>query len=101
MFDSNYNSELTLKKWAKIFMYLSYGLIGISIFSALIVLFVNAEDLWGVSLGILIGGLISAFPVMFLAHITYGFGTIVGNTAKNAVKANNEKDNDENALPEL
>lgn len=100
MFDNNYNAELTIKKWAKIFMLCGYIIMGISAFAALIIIFVNAKGLWPFSLATLIGGLLSGFGLIFASHIVWGFGDIVGNLSKeDSKKTSNTKEN--NFLPEL
>ena len=101
MFDSNYNSELTIKKWAKVFMLCGYIVMGISAFAALIILFANAKGLWPFSLATLVGGLLSGVGLIFTSHIVWGFGDIVSNITKkeSSSKASNKKGN--NSLPEL
>ena len=101
MFESNYNSELTIKKWAKILMCFAYTIIAISIIVALIMLFKNAKVLWGIALGVLIGGLSVGFSTIFASHLTWGFGDIVGNVSKKSTNVQNVGIKNDSALPEL
>ena len=101
MFDSNYNCEITIKKWAKILMYFAYVIMGVSAFASLIIIFVNAKLLWSISLATLVGGVLFGFAMIFASHLTWGFGDIVGTlgTKDCTVKKSSKKDN--NSLPEL
>ena len=101
MFDITYNSELTIKKWAKIFMFCSYVIMGVSAFAALIMIFANAKTLWPFSLTTLIGGSLTGAGLMFTSHFVWGFGDIIGNLSKKDNHTTSQITRNNNSLPEL
>lgn len=79
MFGFNYNSEKTLKFWAK-----ALKIIGImTIISFSIAFFVLLGTIinyiWWLPFAVFYGGLIIGLILILTSHIVWGFGDIVGN----------------------
>ena len=96
-----FDSESSLKKWAVFFKAFGICLMGLSFPAALIVLCIDAEWLWWISLIILGGGGLILLTTSFTSALIWGFADIVGNTKRAAygTALPAEQNNDE--LPEL
>ena len=102
MFDKNFNAEKSIKKWAGAILIAGKVLMGLSALAAFIVLCIDAEFLWWVSLIILGGGGIMLISAMFSATMIWGFGDVVGNTKRISTGTVTEVEQDEDIeLPEL
>ena len=100
MFEKNYSAENAIRNWAKAFMYIAIGVAILSFIAALIVLYVNARFLWWISLIILGGGFALTIPLVFIAHMSWGFAEIIKNT-QNSAKSINDTNPIVDVLPEL
>ena len=99
-FDNNYNSERTIKKWAKFLLSCVYILWGLSVAASLILLLVNIR-FWWISLTIIGSVIVISIPAIISSHLIWGFGEIVGNSKK-MIGGNEAQNNSfDAALPEL
>ena len=98
----DYNCEQTIKKWAKAFYVIGIVLISLSILVG-IILMCKSEYLLTIGLIVAAGGITSGICAIFGAHITWGFGDIVGNTKKiaNGTTSNTTAPATEDELPEI
>ena len=101
MLVKNYSAEDSIKKWAFAFDVAAIAIMILSFLAAFIVLCINAEYLWWISLIVLGGGGILGLTLMFAFHMTWGFAEIIGNTKRtnNESAPVNVPANDE--LPDL
>ena len=96
----NKTTEMKIASWANIMRGLAIILISLSIFVGIVLLGINAEDLWWITLSIIIGGCILSLPVFMSADLVTGFAEIVANTKKIA-NGNAGEATENEALPEL
>ena len=101
MFDNNFNPETSLKKWAQIFRALSLCLMGLSFLAAIIVLGIDAEYLWWISLIILGSGGLIMLATYLSTAILWAFGDMVGNTRRIAYGSAAQPSGNDDVLPEL
>ena len=101
MFEKNFNAERSLKKWATILRVSGFCLMGICFLAALIVLCIDADWLWWISLTILGGGGLILLVTALFSSLIWGFGDVVGNTRRmtSGTALLTEKNNDK--LPDL
>ena len=95
------NVEEKLKKWAVAFIIIASVLVALSFLAALIILGINARYLWWISLIVLGGGFLLTIPLVFSAHVTWGFAEIVENTKKSAKGAFFKSSIADDDLPDL
>ena len=102
MFESNFvKCENSLKRWAKFFMIAACALMVLCILAALILLALDAEELWIVAISLAGGGILLALSLVFVAHLTWGFAEIVENTKKIAKGEQSTEATPDDVLPEL
>ena len=83
MFDINYDSSLTIKKWAKIFYGFAIGFIIVAAIAALVLLCID-PDLGLIAVIVFVSSLACGFGIMFMSHLAWGFGDLIENTKKTA-----------------
>ncbi len=102
MFTNNFNAEHSIKKWAAIIQTGGNVFLVLCILAAFIILCVDAEYLWWISLIVLGDGVLTFFAARFYSTMIWGFGDVVGNTKKLAGGTAAPIDQyDETVLPEL
>ena len=102
MFDNTYTAVPAIRKFAKIISIAAIVFLGLSIIAALIILGIDADDLWFVSLIVLGSNLVITVPLIFFSHMTWGFSEIIENTKKIADGGSKAPEKPvEEALPEL
>ena len=84
----NYNSELALKKWAKLCRYIGIGLFSLVSFVGFVLMMVLLEDIeifaFLIFLGMLLTGGLFYLGFVIMSDFIYGFAEIVGNTKRMA-----------------
>ena len=78
----NFNAETSIKKWAIIIRTLGYTLMMLCTIAAFIVLAIDAQNLWWISLNILGVSGLTTLVSTFTSSLIWGFGDIVGNVKK-------------------
>ena len=101
MFYSDYNPELAIKKWAKVLVILTYVLAGVCVLGAFIILCINPERLWWISLSVLVGACLFLVPAVISSHVLWGFAEIIENTKKIAKGTCATDTKTEDVLPDL
>lgn len=102
MFPKNFNAEESIKKWASIILYAGLIFLGVCVLVGFVLLCIEAEDFWWISLILLGGGLLTLFTACFLSVMVWGFGDVVGNTKRIASGTTAQAEqSDEVELPEL
>ena len=102
MFKANYTAEKGIKVWAKVFFYVAITLPILALLAFIVLLCVDAEELWWIGLIVLGGSLISALSLIFFAHIVWGYGEIVNGVRNMSLGTTAEiEEADEAELPEL
>ena len=102
MFSKNFNAETSIKKWASTIRTVGGIFMGLCVLAALIVLCIDFEYLWWLSLILIAVGGITILGTSLSSVLIWGFGDLVGSAKK---AANSATDSiitaTEEALPEL
>lgn len=101
MFDLNYNPETSLKNWARALRVAGICFTALSFLAALIVLIIDAEYLWWLSLVILGGGGLVLAAIWVSTAMLWAFGDMVGNTKRMACGSAHPVVKNNDVLPEL
>ena len=101
LFPENFNAEGSIKKWAKTILIAGIVFMVLCVLAAIVLLGVEAEDLWWIALIVLADGLLTLFGASFLSTMVWGFGDVVGNTKRIASGTTAADQNIEAELPEL
>ena len=102
MFKEDYCAEKSIKRIASIILLSAKVLIVLSFIAAFIILCIDAEYLWWISLIVVGGGLVLYYPTYTFAVLIWGFGDVVGNSKRMASSEVNESTKpSDTALPEL
>lgn len=102
MFDKNFNAEKSIKKWANGINITGSVIMILSFIAAIVLLCVNIEYLWWISLIVLGGGGLVLLGTAFSSTMIWGYGDIVGrmksmsNNTEDPVEADTSDE-----LPEL
>lgn len=100
--NENFKVDRHIKSWAMVIRVLGFVFMGLCAVVSLILLGINAEWLWGVSLCVLAFGGIVVFSSCFFSVMVYGFGDLVANAQKIAKGTEfSDIDKGEIKLPEL
>lgn len=102
MFGYNFNSEKAIKSIAVFIMGLGLVLLGLSIIASLILLCIDAEDYWWISLTVFGSAIAALISTAISATIVWGFGDLCGDVKK--IACNNQiqsSASEEIELPEL
>ena len=100
MFTKNYPAEHMLKTLANILLAVGFVMLGICVLTAFILLIVDADDLWWVSLITVGGGSVLLGAAYIGGMFLWSFGDVVGNTKRIAEGTKAEAPTDD-VLPEL
>lgn len=102
MLDNNFDAEKSIKNWAVIIRTLGISLMCLCGLAAFILLCVDAQYLWWISLIILGVGVLTLIYTSFLWVLIWGYGDLIGNTKKistgTIAPTRNENDDE---LPDL
>ena len=103
MFNENFNAETAIKKWAKLIMLIAYVFSGLCVLASFILLMIDAEYLWWISLILIGSAAITILSASFSSVMVWGFGDLVGNVKKSCVNTTGIelKAGDIDELPEI
>ena len=101
MFPENFNAEESIKKWARTILIAGIVFMVLCVLAAIVLLGIEAEDFWWISLIVVVDGLLTLFGASFLSTMVWGFGDVVGNTKRIASGTTAAERNIEAELPEL
>ena len=101
MLGQNYHSEKAIKQIARIVYIAGIIIACLAVFAAFIMLCVEAEYLWWISLIVIGGGIINFIASYVFANFIWGFGEIVGNSHRIATGTSVSTEIEEAPLPEL
>ena len=80
MFEENYSASSFIKKLAKIIYYASFVIAALSVFAAIIILCINAEYMWMLSLSLISISGAGILVALITANLIWGFAEIIDNT---------------------
>ena len=90
MFSNNYNAEKQIKEIAKLLWILLGSWTGLSVLGAGIILITNAEDLWWISVIIVVFDIAAAISTLIASNLIWGFGDLLGDVKRIAGGNKNE-----------